>query len=282
MIHLDQPDRRPIRLSVDCLIALALLAALAAGCGKDFDPPVTSPSLSSQGTSTLDLSAARVRVAPNRGLVDLTTGSRRTIESESRTRLVYDDPTLPPDEDVEVSTSEWVVVGPEVRFGTEYVHVRVSFENEGEPMTNDFLYREDRSGFYQVFPHLTNGNGELTHAGPPGEALPDETTLLAYPLHPNASWPAQSGSAPRHRVVAREELSVPAGVFSAWRIEDLNSNPETGYRETLWYSTPGLIAVEGGVRTPILDVNGQRIGTRHSDWSHRLTSWTPGGAGTSQ
>ena len=98
--------------------------------------------------------------------------------------------------------------------------------------------------------------------GPPGGVLPEEITMLKYPLHPSQEWairddPFYVGAAVETHVV----LDLPPGRIGGYRIRIDNSLFGPNDRALGWYGRDGFLGSEIHVESEILDPNGNPLGT---------------------
>ena len=97
--------------------------------------------------------------------------------------------------------------------------------------------------------------------GPPGGVLPDEITLLKYPLHPSQEWTIRDD--PFYvfgAVEAHEVLDLPPGRMNGYKIRidnGLFGPSDWGY---VWYGRDGYLGLTAHLETEILDPNGNPMG----------------------
>jgi hypothetical protein len=102
--------------------------------------------------------------------------------------------------------------------------------------------------------------------GPPGGVLPEEITLLKYPLHPSQQWvirddPFYVGAAVR----SREVLDLPPGRIGGYKIRVDNSLFGPNDWAYVWYGRRGFLGSEIHVESDILDQSGNPMGTMVAD-----------------
>ena len=106
---------------------------------------------------------------------------------------------------------------------------------------------------------------------PPPHAVPDELTVLSYPLYAGARWVVRKDPNLARIVEARERINVPLGTFAAWRIRNVSELYGPNDRVHFWYSSLGLLRFRVHAETNATDSTGAIIGRVAIDSDRALT-----------
>ena len=106
-----------------------------------------------------------------------------------------------------------------------------------------------------------------------------EAKLLAYPLHPGASWDVRTEIRFFNTVEALEQLDLPVGRLRSWRIdEDIESFGPPGDVVKLWYGPAGFLQLRAHLEGIFTDDFGNRVGIAWFDLHLRLITIDLAGA----
>jgi len=103
------------------------------------------------------------------------------------------------------------------------------------------------------------------------DAAPGEITLLSYPLYVGERWIVRESPRFARIVVGREVVSVPLGMFPAWKIRGDSELFGPDDRVFFWYSNLGLLSVRYHVVGDAVDDTGNVIGRVVTDSDQSLT-----------
>lgn len=100
-----------------------------------------------------------------------------------------------------------------------------------------------------------------------------ESRLLAYPLHPGASWDVLTEVHFVDTVEGPESLRLPAGRFFSWRInEDTEFFGPPSDQVKLWYGPAGFLQLQTHLQGIFTDDLGNVIGVAYVNENRRLTN----------
>lgn len=103
-----------------------------------------------------------------------------------------------------------------------------------------------------------------------GGVLPGEITRLLYPLHPGASWVSRADPLFSSQVEAIENLTLPAGRFTGYRIRIDNEALGPGDFVYLWMGRSGELAARLHLESDITDDDGTVLGKATEDYDEVL------------
>ena len=107
-----------------------------------------------------------------------------------------------------------------------------------------------------------------------GNPRPGESTMLLYPMFRGTRWIERDTPRFTRSVEGREQLSVPAGSFTAWVVRGRGEFFEPNDRVHFWYAKEGLVCIQGRASTLATDDTGRPIGRLHFELDQRLLSFT--------
>ena len=102
-----------------------------------------------------------------------------------------------------------------------------------------------------------NGDGGAVRRGSP---LPDEISLLVYPLYTGSKWVVRESPRFARVVVNRESVQLPAGEFSAWLMRGFSEVYGTRDVVQFWQASEGLVRITVTSETEVTDEQGRPIG----------------------
>ncbi len=106
------------------------------------------------------------------------------------------------------------------------------------------------------------GDTAISPSGRPGGLAPNELLRLAYPLRPGQEWAPNAVDLPGYlwRVESREQLDLPAGQQSSWRIRGSGQIVDPEDDVLFWYGSSGFLELHATVFGDLRDEQGNLLG----------------------
>jgi len=106
----------------------------------------------------------------------------------------------------------------------------------------------------------------------PGGPLPGESLLLAYPLHPKATWfKREEPFVVRSTVETHEWIDLPAGRFPSYRVRVDSEFLDPEDRVLVWYGPCGRLALSIHTETLALDTETGEVARITTDETEKLS-----------
>jgi hypothetical protein len=106
------------------------------------------------------------------------------------------------------------------------------------------------------------------------EAMPNELTVLRYPLRIGSEWVVRDSPRFGRIVVGLDDVRLPVGRVRAWRLLGVSELYNAEDRVHFWYGRAGLVRIHLHAEMEATDDSGNTIGKAIAEYDQSLTRFT--------